>query len=179
MSENQPTKTITARWLSERGIQTGALLSFRVLPHEQQPFPELLEIAMSVRGVYHGLGNVVPGFHLRVSRGRPRIRSSRAPWRFPCLPCVMDEPIVCPFGSFAAIGIPGFHPEGKQKRVGTHMASFRGGSSANQAWQRRPFPLMETAKSNDNRGGWAKSSTTIEVIEPFVFAFSCIQFVDN
>ena len=179
MSENQPTKTITARWLSERGIQTGALLSFRVPPYGQKPFPEPLEIEMPARGACHGLGNVVPGFHLRVSRGRPRIRASRAPWRFPCLPCVMDEPIVCPFGSFAAIGIPGFHPEGKQKRVGTHMASFRGGSSANQAWQRRPFPLMETAKSNDNRGGWAKSSTTIEVIEPFVFAFSCIQFVDN
>ena len=145
-------------------------MSFRVPPYGQKPFPEPLEIEMPARGACHGLGNVVPGFHLRVSRGRPRIRSSRAPWRLPCLPCVMDEPIVCPFGSFAAIGIPGFHPEGKQKRVGTHMASFRGGSSANQAWQRRPFPLTETAKSYNNQGGWAKSSTAIEVIEPFLFA---------
>ena len=31
---------------------------------------------------------------------------------------------------------------------------------------RGPFPLTETAKSYNNQGGWAKSSTTIEVIEP-------------
>ena len=113
------------------------------------------------------------------SLGTPPNSFFASPLAIPWTPCLMEEPIVRFDESFAAIGIPGFHPEGKQKRVGTHMASFRGGSSANQAWQRRPFPLMETAKSNDNRGGWAKSSTTIEVIEPFVFAFSCIQFVDN
>ena len=49
------------------------------------------------------------------------------------------------------------------------MASFRGGSSESQTPQRRPFALTETAKSYNNQGGWAKSSTTIEVIEPFLF----------
>ena len=72
MSENQPTKTITARWLGERGIQKkGALLSFRVPPHGQKPLPEPLEISIPVRGVYHGLGDVVPGFDLRVARHDP------------------------------------------------------------------------------------------------------------
>ena len=50
------------------------------------------------------------------------------------------------------------------------MVSCRGGSLTNQAWQRRPFSLTETAKSYNNQGGRAKSSTAIEVIEPFLFA---------
>ena len=113
------------------------------------------------------------------SLGTPPNSFFASPLAIPWTPCLMEEPIVRFDESFAAIESPGFHPKGKQRYVSIHMVSFRGCSLANQAWQRRPFPLTETAKSNDNRGGWAKSSTTIEVIEPFVFAFSCIQFVDN
>lgn len=64
---------------------------------------------------------------------------------------------------------PRVSSERRQECIEIHMASFRGGSLANQAWQRRPFPLTETAKSYNNRGGWAKTPTTMEVIEPFLF----------
>ena len=91
----------------------------------------------------------------------------------------MDEPIVRFDGSFAAIESPCFIPKGKRQCVGIHMVSCRGGSLANQAWQRRPFPLTETAKSYNNQGGWAKSSTTIEVIEPFFFCISQHRIARN
>lgn len=99
---------------------------------------------------------------------------SPGPWRFPGPPCLIEEPIVRFDGPFGAIKILRFHPKEKQKCVRSHTVSFRGGSSANQAWQRRPFALTKTAKSYNNRGGWAKSSTAIEVIEPFSFGLSCI-----
>ena len=142
----------------------GALLSFRVPPHGQKPFHEPLEIAMPVSRVYHGLGDVVPGFDPRVARHGPEFVFFARPWRFPGLPWMRTHRPIRRV--FRTIESPGLHPKGKQKCVRIHMVSFRGGSSENQAWQRRPFPLTETAKSYNNRGGWAKSSTTIEVIEP-------------
>ena len=94
---------------------------------------------------------------------------SPAPWRFPYLPCLTDEPVARSVGSFGATEIPGFHPKGKQTKrwnpYGLLSRRFFGKLSA----AKEVFPLTETAKSYNNRGGWAKSSTTIEVIEPFSF----------
>ena len=70
----------------------GALLSFRVPPYGQKPFPQPLEIAMPVSRVYHGLGDVVPGFDSRVARRDPAFvlreppgvfLASHAPWTNP------------------------------------------------------------------------------------------------
>ena len=68
------------------------LSSSRVPPHEQKPLPEPLEISIPVRRVYHGLGDVVPGFDLRVAQHDPEfvLREppgfflvSHAPWTGP------------------------------------------------------------------------------------------------
>ena len=62
---------MTARWLSERGIETSAFVCFRVPRHEQKPFSGPLKIAIPARGIYYGLGDVVPGFDPRVARHAP------------------------------------------------------------------------------------------------------------
>ena len=46
--------------------------------------------------------------------GRPASRAFR---RFPCLPRLIDEPIVRFDEPLGAIEIPGFHPKGKQKSL--------------------------------------------------------------
>lgn len=44
------------------GRYFGGRFSFLfVPPHKQEPFPEPLEIAVAIRRIYHGLGDVVPG----------------------------------------------------------------------------------------------------------------------
>ena len=165
MSGKQPAKNITARWLSEWGIQIDGcpfVFSRSTLWAKTVSRTSRNRDARKPRLSWFGRRRS----RLRSSRrsARPRIRFFRqAPGAFLASHGRTHRPIRW---VLRTIESPGFHPKGKQKSVRSHTVSFRGGSSENQAWQRRPFPSTETAKSYNNRGGWAKSSTTIEVIEP-------------
>ena len=125
MSEKQPTKTITARWLSQRGIQTtGALLSFRVPPHGQKPLPEPLEISIPVRGVYHGLGDVVPGFDLRVARHDPEFVLREPPGFFLTSRASWTNPSSDSMGPSSRSKSPGFIPKESKNALESIWSPF-------------------------------------------------------
>lgn len=121
----------------------------------------------SIREFFWNLGNGFPLFSFPSCK---KGGSSRSILRFPetpsthfqttvtMPPCVIDESIVRFDGSFGGIEIPGFHPEGKQKCVGILAASCRGGSLANQAWQRRLFSFNENGQKLEQSRWLGKNS---------------------
>ena len=89
----------------------GALLSFRVPPYGQKPFPQPLEIAMPVSRVYHGLGDVVPGFDLRVAQHDPEFVLREPPGAFLASHASWTSPSSVPLGPSLRSESPGFIPK--------------------------------------------------------------------
>ena len=166
MSENQPAKTITVRWLSERGIQSGCpfhLLAFHLMSRNR--FLNLSKFRYPYAASIMVWATSFPASIFALLSTTPNSFFA-SPLAFFWSPMPLGRAHRLIRWVLRRDRKTRVSSQRKAKRVGIHMVSFRGGSSANQAWQRRPFPLTETAKSYNNRGGWGKSSTTIEVIEP-------------